>query len=110
MTGAAAASSGVTVIGGADVVMGLGLLGIDGTTVGDAEEARAALEEALARADLALVLVDEAWLETLQDTLELAARQPSGPLVVEIPSATGVDRVDALHRRVERALGFTLKE
>ena len=104
------ADSGVTAIGSADVVMGLGLLGIAGVAVTDATEARAALADALTRAGTVLVLVDEAWVGALEGTLERSAREASGPLVVEIPSPTGSDAAEALHRRVERALGFTLQE
>ncbi len=104
------AGSGIVVIGGQDVVLGLGLLGIDGIAVHDAETALDALRGVLARPDAALVLVDEAWLEGLRDTLEAAAQEGAGPLVVEIPSATGVPAADALHGRVEQALGFRLRE
>ena len=104
------ASRGIVVIGGADLVLGLGLLGIEGITVSDAGAALDALRAVLARRDAALVLVDEAWLESLGDTLEAAAQESAGPLVVEIPSATGTPAAGALHLRVERALGFTLRE
>lgn len=101
---------GIVVIGGADVVLGLGLLGIEGIAVNDADMAREALRTVLTRRDAALVLVDEAWLVSLRDTLEAAAQESAGPLVVEIPSATGAPAADALHGRVERALGFKLRE
>jgi vacuolar-type H+-ATPase subunit F/Vma7 len=101
---------GLKVVGGADVVQGLGLLGIEGITVNDAEEARRALEALLTDPDAALVLVDEAWVEGLRETLETAAQSASGPLVVEIPSATGGGAAEALHHRVEQALGLKLRE
>jgi vacuolar-type H+-ATPase subunit F/Vma7 len=101
---------GIVAIGGADLVLGLGLLGIESIAVHDATTALDALRGALERPDAALVLVDEAWLETLRDTLEAAAQDSTGPLVVEIPSATGAPAADELHGRVERALGFRLRE
>jgi vacuolar-type H+-ATPase subunit F/Vma7 len=107
---ALAGARGLTVIGGADVVLGLGLLGIDGVVVADAAQARAALARALADRDTALVLVDEAWVEDLRDTVEAVAQESARPLVVEIPSATGSAAAQTLHLRVERALGFKLRE
>lgn len=104
------AGRGIAVIGGADLVLGLGLLGIEGIAVSDAAGAHGALRALLDREDTSLVLVDEAWLESLRDTLEAAAQDSAGPLVVEIPSATGADAAEALHGRVERALGFKLRE
>ncbi len=105
-----ATARGLLVIGGADVVLGLGLLGIEGVAVSDAPQARAALEKALADPDTALVLMDEAWVEDLRDTLEAVAQESARPLVVEIPSATGANAAQALRSRVERALGFKLRE
>ena len=104
------ATEGIVVIGGPDLVLGLGLLGIDGIAVEDAASALDALRGVLERRDAALVLVDEAWLEALRATLEAAAQESAGPLVVEIPSATGAPAADALHGRVEQALGFRLRE
>lgn len=107
---AVAVTPGVKAIGSADLVLGLGLLGIDGVAVTDAEEARRALAAALAEDETTLVLVDEAWVDALRGPLESAAQEVAAPLVVELPSATGADAALALHHRLEGALGIALTE
>lgn len=97
-------------IGSADLVLGLGLLGIEGVEAHDAAEARDALQRALADPRTALVLIDEVLAEGLRATLEAAAQAAGRALVVEVPSATGMAGGEPLHRRVEQALGFQLRE
>jgi vacuolar-type H+-ATPase subunit F/Vma7 len=47
------------VIGDNDMVTGFRLVGVEGTEVSSAEEAREAFEKALARSDLAIVVISE---------------------------------------------------
>ncbi len=104
----AVAGSGVLAIGAPDVILGLGLLGIEGVAVADAFEARTALESALEARRVALVLVDEDYAAEVQDLLRATAKDPSMPLVVEVPSPNGARGSTPLRSRVERTLGLSL--
>jgi V/A-type H+-transporting ATPase subunit F len=95
-------------IGPADTVLGLGLLGIEGTVVEAAREAAVALDEAMASRDVAIVLLSEAWSGPLHDRLENAALDEQGPLIVEIPDPEGENEHAPLAERVEDVLGVRL--
>lgn len=101
--------AGVLAIVRPEVALGLGLLGIEGLEVTDARQARAALERALHARQAALVLVEEAHAEALQDLVEAAAQDPELPLVVELPSPEGARGTTPLRHRVERVLGLSLE-
>lgn len=90
--------------------MGLGLLGIATIRAETEAEAREALERVMRDPDTALVLIDETRAEELRDTLEASLQASGRPLVVEIPGATGSHVAETLNERLERALGFTLRE
>jgi vacuolar-type H+-ATPase subunit F/Vma7 len=98
----------IVAIGPADSVLGLGLLGIEGTVVRTAREAAAALDEAMAARGVAMVLLSEAWSGPLHDRLEAAALEESGPLIVEIPDPEGEHEHAPLTERVEDVLGVRL--
>ncbi len=95
------------VVGPADTVEGLALVGIDGAVVRDGAEARAALDAARARADVALVLLSERWRDVWSDRRET---DEGGALVVEIPDPGGGGADATLLERVEALLGFGLEE
>ena len=99
----------IVVVGPADTVLGLGLLGIEGTVVHGVREAAVALERALAAPDVAMVLLGQAWASDLRDRIEAAAVDPESPLVVEVPDPDGVTGDIPLTERVERVLGLHLE-
>ncbi|MFN2322619.1 MAG: V-type ATP synthase subunit F [Trueperaceae bacterium] len=99
----------IVVVGPEDTVLGLGLLGIEGTVVANAHEAAAALERALATPGVAMVLLGQAWAADLRDRMEAAAVDVDGPLVVEVPDPDGVTGDVPLTERVERVLGMRLE-
>ena len=99
----------ILVVGPADTVLGLGLLGIEGTAVTSAREAALAFDEALATPGVAMVLLGQAWSGPLRERLERAALDEAGPLVVEIPGPEGDETHTPLTERVERVLGVRLE-
>ncbi len=108
MTAAREAYGRILVVGPSDTVLGLGLLGIEGTAVDDARSAAVAFDRALATPGVSLVLLGRAFSEPLRERLERAAIDLEGPLVVEIPDVDGHDGDMTLSERVERVLGIGL--
>ncbi len=99
----------IVAIGPADTVLGLGLLGIEGTAVATAQEAAQAFDAALSAPGVALVLLGQAWSVPLRERLERAALDDAGPLVVEVPDPDGAAAHAPLTERVERVLGIRLE-
>jgi len=98
----------IVAVGPPDTVLGLGLLGIEGTAVANPSEAAVALDRALAASDVAMVLVGQAWASDLRERIEAAAVDADSPLVVEVPDPGGAADVVPLTERVERVLGVRL--
>lgn len=108
MTNARAAPGRIVAVGPVDTVMGLGLLGIEGTAVASLREAEIAFDRALATPGVRLVLLGRAWSDPLRERFERAALDADGPLVVEIPDPDGNAGDGSLSERVERVLGLGL--
>ncbi len=98
----------ILAVGPADTVLGLGLLGIEGTVVTSLREAAAALDRALTAPGVSMVLLSQAWSGPLRDRLEQASLREEGPLVVEIPDPDGEHEHAPLTERVEQVLGVRL--
>lgn len=99
----------IVAVGPADTMLGLGLLGIEGTIVTSAHEASDAFDRALAAPGVAMVLLSQAWSEALRERVERASLAEDGPLVVEIPDPHGEARGIPLSERVEQVLGVRLE-
>ena len=94
----------IVVVGDEDAVFGLGLIGFRGYPARNLEEARRALQSALADPATALVLLTENW----------AAAKPEVPgessaLVIEIPCSGPVAPRMRLEEAIEQALGVRLE-
>ena len=94
----------IVVIGDEEAVFGLGLLGLRGYPAKTLEEARKALQSALADPAVALVLLTENWAEAKPE-----APGESAALVIEIPCAGPAAAGMRLEETIERALGVRLE-
>lgn len=94
----------IVVIGDEDTVFGLSLIGLTGRAVTNVQEARDAIQNALADPNTALILLTENWSEAQPEL-----RDESGALVVEIPSQRPGKPSVALETQIERALGVRLE-
>lgn len=76
------------VIGDSDMVTGFRLVGVEGTEAISIDEAREALDKALTRSDLAIVIISEEFSSSpqLQEKIEAVRRERMSPLIVEVPT------------------------
>jgi len=98
----------IVVIGDADAVFGLGLIGLEGHAVTSLGEARQALKNAMADPNTALILLTENWSEARPESRE-EATDDSGAMIIEIPSPGPAKPSLALETRIEQALGVHLE-
>jgi len=101
---ATATAQKIVVIGGQDAVFGLGLIGLEGRTVSNVDEARRAIQEVTADPETALILLTENLTEARPASMDEA-----GALIVEIPSPGAARPSVALETRIEQALGVRLE-
>ena len=77
------------VIGDSDMVTGFRLVGVEGEEVGSDEDAWEALNRALIRSDLALIVISEVFSAKprLRAEIDKARRERKSPLIVELPGS-----------------------
>jgi len=97
------------VIGDQDTVLGFGLVGVDGTTVSSATEARAAFDRALEDSEIGIVVITEATASLIRPVVDRYVFTEDFPLIVEIPDRRGPDpnRPD-MRSLVNQAIGINL--
>ncbi len=99
----------VLVIGHPDAVLGFSLAGVGGQVATTADEVNHALDVAQVAKDVGIVLVTQDVAELIPDRMEYLKLRSTIPLVVEIPSRTGVsDDQPSLGDVVLRAIGIKL--
>ena len=92
----------------ADTLVGLRLAGIPGVRVSTREETLAAIDAALADADIGILLITEALAATCEDKLSPLKLSAQTPLVVEIPDRHGTRSKDSITRYIREAVGVKL--
>jgi V/A-type H+-transporting ATPase subunit F len=94
-------------VGSEEVVKGLALIGIEGKATADIGEAGQAVDAALARPDLGLLIVSERLAAPLKEKLTGWAFSHRQPLILEIPDEQGpVSKHSAVLSLVMEAVGL----
>lgn len=92
-----------------DTQVGMRLAGIDGVVVHEAEEVNRVLSEAMAREDIAVILMTEALVKQCGPLVDELKLNRSRPLIVEIPDRHGNGRAkDSITRYVREAIGIKI--
>ena len=99
----------VLVIGHPEAVLGFSLAGVSGRAASNAAEVNQALDDVQASKDVGIVLVTQDVAELIPARMEHLKLRSTIPLVVEIPSPSGVPEGQAsLGEIVLRAIGIKL--
>lgn len=96
------------VIGGNDVTRGFRLVGLDGEEVTSVNEARQALAKALARKDVAIILVSEEFSTQMRMDIEKARLERLTPLIVEVPGPQGSSGENQMSDFISKTLGIKI--
>ena len=98
------------VIGDSDMVTGFRLVGVYGAEAGSAEEANHALDKALSRNDLAVIIISEEFStqQQIHDKIEKTRRERREPLIVELPGSKGKSSQIRMSDLISKALGVRI--
>jgi V/A-type H+/Na+-transporting ATPase subunit F len=94
------------VIGGDDVIRGFRLVGLEGQEVTSVSEARQALTKAIARKEVAIVLVSEEFSTQMSEEIEKVRLERLTPLIVEIPGPKGSTKENRMSDFIRKTLGI----
>ncbi|MGA3111250.1 MAG: V-type ATP synthase subunit F [Candidatus Bathyarchaeia archaeon] len=96
------------VIGDNDMVTGFRLVGMEGVEVTSVADAGQALDKALSRTDLAIVIVSEefSYQPQLHEHIEKVRRERREPLIIEIPGSKGKPSETHMSDLISKTLGM----
>jgi len=77
------------VMGDEDTVLGFGMVGVEGKTVHNPEDAEALFNEILQDKEIGIIIITERTAETIRGLIREFIFTKSFPLIVEIPDRSG---------------------
>jgi len=96
------------VIGDSDMITGFRLVGVEGIEVSTADEAKQALNKALTRSDIGVIIISEAFSNdpTMREEVSKLRQERVTPIIVEIPGSKGNANKMQLSDLVSKILGI----
>ena len=98
------------VIGDSDMVTGFRLVGVDGVEADSIEEAQQAFNKALARNDLAILIISEELSSQpqLHEIIDKVQHERKELLIVEIPGSKGKKSIVNMSDIISKTLGVRM--
>lgn len=96
------------VIGDSDMITGFRTVGIEGAEVNSVEEASDALNKALARNDLAIIVLSEEFstAQQIQETIEKTRNERKNTLIIELPGSKATTSQVHMSSLISKTLGI----
>jgi vacuolar-type H+-ATPase subunit F/Vma7 len=98
------------VIGDSDMITGFRLVGVEGAEAVTTEEAMQALSHALARSDVGVIIISEAYFSdaSIRMQVDKIRQERVTPLIVVLPGSRGPAEGTPLSQTISRILGIKL--
>lgn len=98
------------VIGDSNMVTGFRLVGVEGIEVASVDEAWRSLDNALARNDLAIIIISEDFSTQtrIQAEIDKVRRERRSPLIIELPGSRGKQSQFSMANLISKTLGVKL--
>jgi V/A-type H+-transporting ATPase subunit F len=98
------------VIGDNDMITGFRLVGVEGVEASSTEEARQALHKALARSDIGIIIISEAFFAEpiMRNEINKIRQEQVTPLIVEVPASKGESNQMQLSEIISKILGIKI--
>ena len=95
------------VIGDSDMITGFRLVGVEGVEASTADEARQALNKALTRDDVGVIIISESFFNgpSIREEVDKIRQERVTPLIVEIPGSKGPANKMPLSDMISKILG-----
>ena len=98
------------VIGDSNMITGFRLVGLEGAEVSTFDEANQALNDAISRNDLAIIVISEDFSAQPQihEIIDKVRRERRNALIVEVPGSKGKPSLVKMSDLVSKTLGIKL--
>ncbi len=98
------------VIGDSDMITGFRLVGVEGAEVATVQEAKRALDTALARSDIAIIIISQEFSidATIREQVDKVRQERVSPLIVELPGSKGPSGGTPISETITKILGIKI--
>jgi vacuolar-type H+-ATPase subunit F/Vma7 len=98
------------VIGDGDMITGFRLVGVEGVEASTTDEAHTALNKALTRSDVGVIIISEAFFidPSMRAEVDKIRQERVTPLIVEIPGSKGPANKMQLSEMISKILGIKI--
>ena len=97
------------IIGDEDAVLGFGMVGVQGQTAGNPDEAEGAFKTALKDKEVGIIIITERIAELIRPLVDRYIFTQTFPLIVEIPDRRGrITGKPGIREMVNEAIGIKL--
>jgi V/A-type H+-transporting ATPase subunit F len=98
------------VIGDIDMITGFRLVGVEGAEVTTVMEAKQALQHALSRSDVAIIVISEAYSTdpVIHEQIDRVRQERVSPLIVELPGSRGTFKGIPISNTISKILGIKI--
>jgi vacuolar-type H+-ATPase subunit F/Vma7 len=98
------------VIGDGDMLTGFRLVGVEGAEANTVDEAKQALNKALSRSDIAIIIISEAFAaeSSIREQVDKVRQERVTPLIVELPGSKSPASKVKLSDTISKILGIKM--
>jgi vacuolar-type H+-ATPase subunit F/Vma7 len=98
------------VIGDTDMISGFRLVGVEGIEVATVDEARQALQRALTKSDVAIIIISQAYSTdpVMREQVDKVRQERVSPLIVELPGSKGPSKNIPISNTISKILGIKI--
>ena len=98
------------VIGDSDMLTGFRLVGLEGAEANSLDDVKHALDKALARSDIAIIILSEAFSKepAIRQQVDKIRQERVTPLIVELPGSKGPQAGVKLSDTISKILGIKI--
>lgn len=98
------------VIGDNDMITGFRLVGVEGAQASTVDEAKEALHKALARSDIGIIILSEAFSADpcMREEVDKIRQERVTPMILELPGSSGPTNKVQLSDMISKILGIRI--
>jgi len=98
------------VIGDGDMITGFRLVGVEGVEAASVDQARQALNKAVTRNDIGIIIISESFLNdpSLREEVDKMRQERLTPLIVEVPGSMEPPNQTKLSAIITKILGVKM--
>ncbi len=98
------------VIGDSDMITGFRLVGVEGAEVASVDDAKRALNIALSRSDIAIIIISQEFSTdaAIHEQVDKIRQERVSPLIVELPGSRGPSSGTPISETISKILGIKI--